>query len=357
MAPPCASSMRLRRYGVKRQSLCFLLLLLTVSPSWANMLELRNGDRLSGDIVRADETHIYWASPTFGTLKVDKTDVIDIRTTKPLKIHGVRTPCLIEGMDEEHLLYICGGDADPRRVPLVSIAVIAPYRNFIQGDYSYTGRISLHGLYARGNEIRDDWKLTASIEYRQNDWRHIARLEYANYSVERRPSDVNWNIRYGLDWFVRERWFLSNEIRHGADDLRALESYYNLSTGAGFQFWENSDTALALTGGLAYLSEIYQVPATPSEDFVRRQNRTAWRLGSDFRHRLPMNVSLFHTNEFVLATETAGDWQLTSSTGFSSMIAAQLYSEIKISYNVNNRPQQDTKREDTRLQVGLNYEW
>src|SRR5690625_7486083 len=60
MAPPCASSMRLRRYGVKRQSLCFLLLLLTVSPSWASMLELRNGDRLSGDIVRADETHIYW---------------------------------------------------------------------------------------------------------------------------------------------------------------------------------------------------------------------------------------------------------------------------------------------------------
>src|SRR5690625_6536389 len=92
---------------------------------------------------------------------------------------------------------------------------------------------------------------------------------------------------------------------------------------------------------------MYQMRANPSEYLLRLQNRTSWLLGSDFRYRLPMNVSLFHTNEFVLATETAGDWQLTSSTGFSSMIAAQLYSEIKISYNVNNRPQQDRSEEHT----------
>ncbi|MDQ2078295.1 DUF481 domain-containing protein [Marinimicrobium sp. ABcell2] len=340
-----------------RQSLYLLLLLLMVGPSWASTLELRNGDRLSGEFMRADETHIYWASSKFGTLRVDKADVADIATTKPLKIHGVRTPCLIEGMDDEHLLYICGGDAEPRRVPLVSIAVIAPYKNFIQGVYSYKGRINLSGIYARGNDVRDDWVLTSNVEYRRHDWRHTARVEYASYSRQRRSSDVKWGGRYGLDWFFRERWFLNNEIRYGADELRALDRYYNFSSGAGFQFWENPTTALSLTGGLAYVGEVYREPDQPPEDFNRREERTAWRVGSDFRYRLPMNVSLFHKSEMVLATESGGDWQLTSSTGVSTMIAARLYSEVKIDYNVDNRPQQNTRREDTRLQIGLNYEW
>lgn len=342
---------------VKRKSLGFVVLLFWVGSALAGTLELRNGDRIAGEFIRADEDSVYWASEKFGNLKVNKVDVTDISTTMPLKVHGVRTPCLIEGMDDEHLVYICGGDVEPRRVPLVSLAVIAPYRNFIQGAYTYKGRLSLSGVYARGNEVRDDWKLASNVEFRSHDWRHIARLEYASYSVQKRPSDVKWGGRYSLDWFFRERWFLNNEVRYGVDELRNVERFYNFGTGAGFQFWENTQTALAMTGGIALVSESYRVPDDPPADFERKEERTAWRLGSDFRYRLPMNVALFHKNELVVATESGGDWQLTSATGMNTMLAERLYSEVKVSYDVDNRPQQNTRREDTRLQVGLNYEW
>lgn len=327
------------------------------TSAWAGTLTLRNGDRLSGEFVKVDEENLFWQSPMFGTLKVAKAEVADIDTSKPLKIHGVRTPCMIEGMDDELLVYICGGDPEERRVPLVSLAVVTPYKNFVAGTYSYKGRIGLSGTYARGNDVRDDWKLSANVEYRRHDWRHNSSFEYASYSSQRRSPDIKWGGRYALDWFFRERWFFYNEIRFGADELRALERYYNLGSGTGFQVWENPETALALTGGLVYVNEVYLRPENPPDDFTRTEERAAWRLGGDFRYRLPLNVALFHKNEVLRTFGDSSDWRLSSSTGLNTMIADRLYSEVKIEYNVDNQPQQDTEREDVRLQVGLGYEW
>lgn len=327
------------------------------TSAWSGTLTLRNGDRLSGEFVRVDEQHLYWQSPMFGTLQVAKAEVDNIDTSKPLKIHGVRTPCLIEGMDDELLVYICGGDPEERRVPLVSLAVITPYKNFIAGTYNYSGRISLSGTYARGNDVRDDWKLSAGAEYRRHDWRHNTNLEYASYSSQKLSPNIKWGGRYALDWFFRERWFFYNEIRYGSDELRALERYYNVGSGTGFQVWENPDTALALTGGLVYVHEVFPRPEEPAQDFQRSEERAAWRLGGDFRYRLPLNVALFHRNEMLRPFGDSDDWSLSTSTGMNTMIADRLYSEIKVEYNVDNEPPLGTEREDLRLHLGLGYEW
>jgi hypothetical protein len=166
-----------------------------------------------------------------------------------------------------------------------------------------------------------------------------------------------WGGRYTLDWFFRERWFWYNAVSLGGDERRGIENYYTAGTGTGFQFWESRRTALAVTSGLMYLNESYEVPEEPAPDFEDSDDRAAWRLALDFRHRLPLGVSLFHKNELVRSFAEAEDWQLTTATGLSTMLAERLYSEVKFDYNVNNQPQQDRQREDIRMLVGVGYEW
>lgn len=324
----------------------------------AGMLELRNGDRLAGDFISASEDSVVWQSESLGRLTIDKSRIYDLQTTKPLKINGVGEPCMVEGMDAEHLVYRCGDDAAPRRVPLVSLAMIIPYQQFITGESNtLTGRANISGTYARGNEIKDDWKISSGVEYRQVDWRHSGNFEYASYSSGKSEARVRWGGRYVLDWFFRERWFLNTDVRYGHDELRSIDRYYNIGSGTGYQFWENSRTALAMTAGLVSVNEQYFVPENPAPDFVREESRIAWRLGTDFRYKLPLGVSFFHRNEHVRSVEQDSDWQLTSTTGFSSMLVSRVHSEIRLDYEVDNAPQPGTEREDIRLVVGLSYEW
>lgn len=329
----------------------------TLSSAYAGYVELYNGDRVEGDFVRLDGDRLVWASNHFGELRIPRHNIKDLHTTMPMKISGSTTPCLIDGMKQEHLFYTCGGDPDQRSAPLAALDVMLPFESHIEGDYTFKGRFALNGFVARGNEIREDIKARTQMEYRKSEFRHAAILEYASYSTNNNPTDDVWQVRYTLDWFFRERWFWTNDASIGRDESRAVENYYNLATGSGYQFWENSKTALSFTASLAYLHERFEVPAEPADDFERENERLGTRLGTNFRYELPLGVSFFHKNELIRSLDEGSDWRLTSSSGFTTMIVGALRSEFKVDYNVNNQPQPGKRREDTRMSVGISYDW
>ncbi|MBU2886913.1 DUF481 domain-containing protein [Gilvimarinus agarilyticus] len=332
-------------------------MLLLCSAGHAGMVKLYNGDQLEGDFVRLDGDKLVWSSKNFGEVKISRTNIQNLNTTMPMKISGSDTPCLIDGMKQEHLFYSCGGDPQQRSAPLAALDIMLPFESHIDGEYTFNGKFSLSGFFAKGNDVRRDIKVKTQAEYRRSEFRHNALLEYASYSSDRQAPDEVWSGRYSLDWFFRERWFWTNDLTLGADEARAIAEYYSLGSGTGYQFWENTQTAFALTAGFTYLNERYEIPDVPADDFEVENERVATRLGTDFRYKLPLGIAFFHNNSLVSSLEDDQDWRLSSNTGLSTMIAGELYSELKVDYSVDNLPQQDTKREDTRLMVGVSYEW
>ncbi len=340
-----------------RLALFLLSCVLAAGASATGVLELINGDRVQGDFLRLKDGKLHWHSPRMGNLAVDVYQIRNITSTIPVKVDGTSTPCLIEGVEDEHLIYHCGGDPDPRRVPLAAMDRVLPFEKHVEGEYTYQGRLSLAGVYARGNEPRDDWKLNSNVTFRRAELRHNLSLEYATLSLQMGPTNRKWGGRYTLDWFFREQWFWYNDVSAGRDEVRGIQEYYTVGSGFGHQFWESRRTALSLTTGMTYVDETYQVPASPPADFERFDSRSAWRAGSDFRYRLPLGVSFTHRNEYILSVEDSEDWQLRSNTGVSTLLVGKLYSEFRLEYNVNNQPQPGKRREDRRLTVGLSYEW
>ncbi len=330
---------------------------LWLSSAQAGVVELFNGDRLEGEFVGLEDDKLVWDSGNFGKVKIARSKIKNMSTTMPMKISGSDTPCLLDGMKQEYLFYTCGGDPDQRSVPLATLEIMLPFESHIEGAYTLGGRFSLSGFYAEGNDVRRDIKSKATVEYRRGEFRHNGLLEYASYSSDNEAPDEIWAGRYVVDWFFRERWFWNNEIAVGADESRAVETYSTIGTGTGYQFWESSDRALAVTAGLSYVNERYETPEEPDEDFEKISERFAMRLGTNFRYQLPLGVSFFHENEFLQSLEDSRDWRLITNTGLSALIAGELYSELKVDYNVDNEPQPDKTREDTRVLVGVSYEW
>jgi hypothetical protein len=181
--------------------------------------------------------------------------------------------------------------------------------------------------------------------------------EYAEASWWYSEPSLKWNTRYGLDWFFRERWFWYNNVTLGAEQQRGLDSYVSIGTGAGHQFWETRETALAFKVGLSYFDEEYTVPADSSVIFEPRDTFTAGHLATDFRYNLPWGVGFFHNNEFIQSFNGGDNWHLKTATGLSAMLISKIYSEIKLDYNVDNEPQPGKQARDKRMSVGVSYKW
>jgi hypothetical protein len=337
----------------------FLLLMVSFfcSVACADYIELTNGDKLMGQLIRIDGDHVIWKSENFGEQSVPKKKIRNLSRSSPVKINGNSLPCIIEGMEGEALVYYCGLRSQMNRVSLLSLKILTPYDDFIQGDYIHTGRLALSGTYARGNEVRDEWNLQAEASMRRGEWRHTLRSEYAEASWWHSEAQLKWNARYNLDWFFRERWFWYNNVTVGVEEQRGLDNYTSLSSGTGFQFWESHATALSMKAGLAYFDEQYTLPVVDENSFDPSDTFAAGHFATDFRYTLPWGVGFFHNNDFIQSVSDGSNWHLKSATGFNALLINKIYSEVKLDYSVDNDPQPGRQSRDRRMSVGVSYKW
>ena len=334
------------------------LVLASSLDAGAGQLWLHNGDRIQGELVRVNEQQLVWRSDVLGEISVDKAQVRDLETDQLLKINGVVQPCMVEGMDGDYLVYLCRGDYLDRQVALATLDAIIPYQNMDTKEAAeLSGRVAAAGNFARGNEERDDLELNSRLIYRLVDWRHRWSFDLARFSDEDTDDDLRWTARYSLDWFFRERWFLSGDLRYGRDETRAMDRFVNLGLGSGYQWLETRQTKLALVNEAVLVREEFETPELPEPGFSTSEERFAWRFGLDFQQRLPLGVSLSHRSELVQSLEDTSDRTLETSTGLSTLLVDRIRSEVRVDYELDNEPQQDTEDEDLRVVVGLTYEW
>lgn len=99
----------------------------------AGVVELRNGDRLAGELVRVDGEHLVWKSTNFGEQWIKKTNIANIASTRPLKINGSKAACLLEKMEAEQLVYQCEKSSRIKRTSLLTIKTLVPYEDYKKG--------------------------------------------------------------------------------------------------------------------------------------------------------------------------------------------------------------------------------
>ena len=319
----------------------------------AGVLELTNGDRLKGTLSGMDKTSVVWRSEIFGELKVDKAKVVNIRSEDRVHVQGQSQPCVITGVDDHQLLYRCGQAVVNQRTPIMTVASVVPYVDHATAKPAYAGKVAAAGVFSRGNKIEDDLDADAEVSLRYGDLRHVAGIEYDSRSVDDEPAVEDYETRYRMDWFFQEQWFWYNELRWAAEDSKNVEERYTFGTGLGVQIWEDPEKALALESGLDYISEEYDV-ADGSEDSVEQ---AVWRFATGLRYKLPFSATLVNTNEFLYSLEASEDWEFSSDLGLSMPLGQGLFSEYKIEYDHDNLPAEGTKRDDTKLTVGIGYEW
>jgi len=342
----------------------FLLLLFAIFAPYvstttaASIISLNNGDQIHGELVKLEGEHIHWASESFGILVIPTANISKLETIKALKINGHNDACVLTGMSRGRMLFLCDDNKEYSN-QIRTVKTLLPYENFAQGDYSYRGKIRAAGDFADGNTNRMDWDVDTDTEFRRGDYRQRMAAVYDSRSRNDDPTDEIFDVQYQLDVFFHERWFSYNKVSYGVDEPKNIEEQFSMGSGLGYQLWDTDLTALSVVTGLDYTKRNFDTiedPDTLNND--GNGESINWRGGTDFRYRLPLSIGLFHRNEILWSLSNSDDWKFDSETEILMPLGAGLFSDLKIEYDYDNSLRSDrSKKSDTRIKIGLGYEW
>lgn len=323
-------------------------------------LVLTNGDRIKGSLVRVDSTSLVWKSDSFGNLTIKKEKVANFSTQEEMKVQGASEHCLIDGMEGYYVNYRCGENEARHTATLMTLDSIVPAAHEDIQKPRSTGKVSVAGTYQRGNTVEDDLEAKGNTSYRHGDWRHNGVLEYESESTNGGPADEDYDLAYRLDRFVSAHWFIYNELGYGQEESKYVDERYTYGLGAGFQVWEDPNSALSFENGVLYKKELLDPTADDllDDNWVSRTETGYYRFSTNFRYKLPFSAEFFHTNELLYSLQDSENWEVSVDVGLSVPLGLGLFSEYKFEYDYDNQPSSpEAEREDTKWSIGIGYNW
>lgn len=324
-----------------------VLVLLRVSAQAADdIVALKNGDRISGTIVKmtdgklvvkttyAGDVTIDWKavawldSPTARRTKLADGDVVSVTFAhKPTGVY-LESPALGTG----------------RLMPLDHIVAIA-----VPEHPSWTGSIAVNINGQSGNTDNQNFGFQGDAT-RETD---IDRWKFSGRAVQQSTNGTTTIqqvlTRGSYDYFLSKKWFLDSFVNFEHDKLQDLT--LRTRAGAGPGYWFIKTDGLQLSGLLnaAYVNENYDVEA--DRDFM------AFALSEDLSWKLTDKHSLHQRIDLYPNVQEGSDFQAQFEIGFRQALMEGFFAELNFLDRYDNMPVSGRKKNDTLYGLSLGYQY
>jgi len=306
---------------------CVLITFLTASPFpvQAAVVVLKNGDRITGRIVKMEERK----------LEVDSDMSSDIVTIKWQEVHSITTdrPMSVKLYSEADLpdnfgarvrdRIILYGLEDGNPIRLVDV------RSINLAEQDYRGYIELGGNQTSGNTQTQALTVSGNLTYRKYEHRYILDGKYNRAQADNEDTANNGSVNIKYDYFLTRRLFT------GAFNLLESDQFQNLSI---------RDTA-GLMLGYDFLD---------SEDHLLSFSAT-WNVRYELRFRGD-DVILFHKHQGFKDLGHGSATRVNAEQGIKVKIARRWRLNLEYDVRYNSLPVPGRKTTDTNIIIGFSYD-
>ena len=336
----------------------FCLSLFCIVSSFADEVVLKNGNHLTGDIVKLDDNKL--------VLKTDFADEIHIKWDA-VSSFSAKTPLVVQTADKkvtvtnlerkDSMIAMNTGTGQPVEIEAANIKTLRS-----QGEQdSYEA--SLHpGLMAGwagganfGLALATGNSETLSVSTGMNLNRATLNDKLSLYATSVYNKDnvadsvtanaIQGGLRYDRNITKRLFFFIGSDFEY--NDLQKLDIRAVPNGGLGFHAINSPRTVLDLFGGLSYTYEKYGTGVT--------NNIFAPSFGEELSHKLTANT-VFKEKAFFFPYVTgdqAGDYRFAFDAGVSTKISRWLTWQTSLSDRYVSNPIPGTKGNDLLLSTGL----
>lgn len=214
----------------------------------ADTVWLKNGDRMTGNILLLDNGKLLLETDYAGSITLNMSKISTLETNHPLLVKldqfTTQTSKSLRAGPEGSVKLI-NGDT-PQTIALADIKQLMVPKPVIE-DLRWKGTVSFSADYKKKENDIKDYGLDVSTELRHGLWRHALDTEYDYETKNAAKKTERFEAAYALDRFITEQWFWKNKAKYTNDQLEELRNQQTMGTGPGYQFWDNELGALAVS--------------------------------------------------------------------------------------------------------------
>jgi hypothetical protein len=332
-----------------------ILFVLSVTLAFADQLTVKNGDRITGSIVKKDAKTLTIRSEVFGLVTVPWDQVRTLTADQPVSV-VLSTGETLRGTLQQREEKVEIESAGARRE--VALAEITALRD--ADEQRAYERLVNPGL-------RELWAGTAALGFAGTQGNAKTRTLSTAFNAARatnsdkttvyfnaiRASAVIEDVSANTAQAVRGGWgysrnltsrvFLNGFNDYEYDRFQNLDLRFVLGGGAGFIAWKGEGGRLDLLAGGAYNRETFS-PEAPAESFTR--NSAEAYFGDEFTYKVTAVTALYQNARFFTNLSNTGEYRLNFDLGASTKLATWLSWTIGISDRFLSNPLPGRQKND-----------
>ncbi len=337
---------------IARSLLVFLYLLSHPGLVAADTVFLKNGDRISGLVIRMTEDTLLFDTDIAGKIEISRNEIYRLSTEEDVQIQTkngqkIQTGTLALSADWNTAIQnlVPGKSID---MPLSEIAAINPPD---ETGLKYTGHLNLGLTRQRGNTKDDTYHVDGETVLRWPDDRVIVSFNADFETTDDVDTQQSINLYGTYDHFFSEKWFMYNGLSFEHDKFSDLRLRTTASIGAGYQVIETEDTNLSVQLGPGYVWE--DLYGSPDQNFAAG----VWSLRYDQLLVKDWNLKAFHNHRLSQSLESSSDYVFISQTGLRAPIFGNFQGTLQFNFDRDNEPGANTKKNDYKYLITLGYAW
>jgi putative salt-induced outer membrane protein YdiY len=305
-----------------------LLCCVVVSSAWADEVQIRNGDRLTGTAVALSGGKLSFKT-SYGEVVVPWNEVTALRLDKPM------------------LVTTTGGE--PRQSTLDGIAladVVALATE--QPAIVVSGGASAGWLAAGGNTHVNSIHADGQVVARRKSDRFTTGGVINRADDDGRQTARNATGSFNYDRFFDQRLFANSNLIITNDTFRGLDLRMALGAGLGYEAWKSARSTLSVEGGLGYVRENLADAPTTSYAAAREAIRLIAQV-------VDKQVQVFHNHDGYFGVTGDDNLFFRMQNGLRFALVAGLVSTLQLDVDYDRSPAPGRKTTDRTTSLTFGY--
>jgi putative salt-induced outer membrane protein YdiY len=321
--------------------------LLFAATASADVLVLKNGDRITGDVKRIWDAEVTIEPEYSDEFQVDLDAISHIESTREFEVE------FYDGRSMS--AQLSGENAEGEQVfTSQSGSVAAPLADMLEVNepeaaFDWDTDVEVAASANRGNTDSTTGKIRAYSTLKMNDHRHIGDIEFFREELANVRTKERDLLKYSYNYLFTDNWFFTADGSFERDPIILLESRLIASAGIGLDIWDTPRRSLSVQLGAGFQAE--QIDSVDTDGSVAN-----WAL--NYRQEFfSDDVEIFHRHSIVANISGRKNTNYKTTTGLGYEINDLFSATVSLDYNYVTHPAEGTTNEDAAFLLGLMAEF
>ncbi|MBY0506984.1 MAG: DUF481 domain-containing protein [Bryobacteraceae bacterium] len=340
-----------------------VLTCLSLACLQADVIVLKDGDRVTGSIVKKDGQTVTIQSKNFGAVTLKWDDIANLTTDQALNVVLPGDQAVKAKIQTQEGRIQLASTGEPRLVEPAQIIALRndaeerAYQRLLRPGlldlWTITGSLAFAGT--KGNA--DTSVITTPINFARASrtsrttayFNSIRSSALVNGVSAQTASAVRggWGYSRNLNQKIFANGF--NDFEH--DRFQSLDLRVVLGGGLGYHVWQNERGRFDAVGGLAWNRESFSPAAKPA--FTRSSAEAYW--GNDFSYKLNSRTSIVQGFRMFNNLSESGAYRLNFDVGATTALTKWLNWTVSLSNRRLSNPAPGRKPNDILYTTGLGF--